>query len=221
MSLTLHYHPLSSFCWKVLIPLYENGTAFTPRIVDLGNAESRAAFAALWPIAKFPVLRDEAKGRTVPESTIILEYLEQNYPGRVPLFPKDPETLLRARELDRFYDLYLQVQMQKIITDGLRPAGQNDTYGVEHAKKLLRTALDMVERDMAGRSWALGDSFSFVDCAAMPALFYSNVALPFADSHPVATRYLARLKQRPSVARALKEAEPYFNLLPVERKPQI
>ena len=27
MSLTLHYHPLSSFCWKALIALYENDTA--------------------------------------------------------------------------------------------------------------------------------------------------------------------------------------------------
>jgi len=217
MSLALHYHPLSSFCWKPLIALYERGTLFTPHIVDLGNAESRAAFTALWPIAKFPVLRDEPNGRTVPESTIILEYLEQHYPGRVALFPRDPELLLQARQQDRFYDLYLHVQMQKIITDRLRPEGQNDTYGVEQAKKLLRTALDMVERDMANKSWALGESFSFADCAAMPALYYSNVALPFADSHPVTTRYLARLKERPSVARVLEEAEPYFHLLPKER----
>jgi len=205
----------------VLIALYESGTAFTPHLVNLGDPESRAAFVALWPVAKFPVLRDEARGRTVPESTIILEYLEQHYPGKTPLFPRDPEALLRAREQDRFYDLYLQVPMQKIITDGLRPPGQSDAYGVGQAKTLLRTALDIVEKDMAGRNWALGDTFSFVDCSALPALFYANVALPFADSHPVATAYLARLKQRPTMARVLKEAEPYFNLVPGDRRPQI
>ncbi len=34
MSLTLHYHPLSSFCWKVLIGLYENDTPFEKRVLE-------------------------------------------------------------------------------------------------------------------------------------------------------------------------------------------
>ena len=214
MSLTLHSHPLSSFGWKVLIALYENGTDFTPLLVKLWDPEARAAFLALSPIGKLPVLRDEVLGRTVPESTIILEYLEQHYPGKRPLFPRDPEALLQARGLDRFYDLYVHVPMQKIITDCLRPAGQNDAHGVEEAKTLLRRALDMVEKDMAGKTWALGEDFSFVDCSAMPALFYSNVALSFAETHPLTTAYLTRLKRRPSVMRTLKEAEPYFHLVP-------
>ena len=44
MSLTLYYHPLSSFCWKALIALYENDTPFTPLIVNLGEEASSAAF---------------------------------------------------------------------------------------------------------------------------------------------------------------------------------
>lgn len=218
MSLTLHYHPLSSFCWKALIALYENDTPFTPYLVDLGNKDSREAFLALWPIGKFPVLRDETRKSTVPESTIIIEYLAQHYPGRVPLVPSDPDRARQARLQDRFYDLYLHMQMQKILTDNLRPAGQKDVYGVEQAKKLLRTALDMVEVDMAEKPWAMGGAFTMVDCAAAPALFYGNIALPFAGSHPHTTRYLERLKQRPSVARVIREAEPYFHLVPRERR---
>ena len=61
MSLTLYYHPLASFCWKALIALYENGTPFKPHIVDLGDPEAAAAFKALWPIRKFPVLEDDAR----------------------------------------------------------------------------------------------------------------------------------------------------------------
>ena len=67
MSLTLHFHPLSSFCWKALIALYENDTPFTPNLVDLGNEAERAALLKLWPIGKFPVLRDDARDQTVPE----------------------------------------------------------------------------------------------------------------------------------------------------------
>src|ERR1043165_484736 len=72
MSLTLYYHPLSSFCWKALIALYENDTPFTPQLVDLSNESERAALLKIWPIGKFPVLRDSAKDRIVPESTIII-----------------------------------------------------------------------------------------------------------------------------------------------------
>ena len=91
MSLTLYFHPLSSFCHKVLIALYENDTPFRPHLVDLSNETSRAEFLKIWPIGKFPVLRDDAKGRTVPESSIIIEYLSQHYPGRTQLLPADAE----------------------------------------------------------------------------------------------------------------------------------
>ena len=80
MSMTLHFHPLSSFCWKALIGLYELGIPFEKHLVDLSNDEARAAFVRLWPIGKFPVLRDDARDRTVPESTIILEYIDGSSP---------------------------------------------------------------------------------------------------------------------------------------------
>src|SRR5262245_42189409 len=78
MSLKLYFHPLSSFCQKALIAFYESNTPFEPHIVDLGEKTARAEFLKLWPIGKFPVLRDEAKGLTIPESTVIIEYLADN-----------------------------------------------------------------------------------------------------------------------------------------------
>ncbi|MGC1304997.1 MAG: glutathione S-transferase N-terminal domain-containing protein [Caulobacteraceae bacterium] len=79
MSLPLYFHPLSSFCWKALIALYEADIPFEPKLVDLSDPAQRTAFQAVWPPAKFPVLRDESRGRTAPESTIIIDYLAQNY----------------------------------------------------------------------------------------------------------------------------------------------
>ena len=159
MSLTLYYHPLSSFCHKVLIALYENATPFTPHIVDLGDPASAAEFKAIWPIGKFPVLRDEAKDRLVPESSIIIEYLDQHYPGATRFLPDDPELARQTRFRDRFYDLHVHVPMQKIVTDRLRPAGKNDPHGVEDARKTLNTALGIVDRAMADNTWAMGDTF--------------------------------------------------------------
>ncbi len=216
MTLTLLYHPLSSFCWKVLIALYENDTKFTPKLVDLGNEASRAEFLLLWPIGKFPVLRDKARNQTIPESTIIIDYLAQHYPGRVALIPSDADHARQVRLRDRFYDLYLHVPMQDVVGDRLRPAGQKDPYGVDKARARMRTSLGMIEEQMTTNTWAMGRAFTLADCSASPALFYANKVLPCVDSHPNAARYLDRLMARPSFARVLKEAEPYFRFFPQE-----
>src|ERR1700678_4771537 len=111
MSLKLYYHPLSSFCWKALIALYENDTPFTPVTVDLGDETERAALLKLWPVGKFPVLRDDARNLTVPESTAIIEYLDRHYPGATQLIPSDTEAAWQTRLRDRFYDLYVHEPM--------------------------------------------------------------------------------------------------------------
>jgi glutathione S-transferase len=214
MSLKLYFHPLSSFCQKALVALYENDTPFEPQIVDLFDAKSSAAFKAIWPIGRFPVLRDEANDRTVPESSIIIEYLDQHYPGRTPLVPADAELARQMRLQDRFYDLYVNVPMQKVVTDKLRPPGKSDPHGVEAATTLLHTACDMIEREMAAKTWAMGDAFSMADCAAAPALFYANMMTPLGDTYPNASAYLCRLMDRPSFARAIKEAQPYLAMVP-------
>jgi glutathione S-transferase len=214
MSLILYFHPLASFCHKVLIALYENETPFEPRLVDLGDATSSAAFKALWPIGKMPVLRDEARDRTIPESSIIIEYLARHYPGRTELMPADSELALRTRLADRFYDLYVHEPMQKIVGDRIRPAGMGDPHGVELARTTLRTAYDIIDNDMAGNTWAMGETFTLADCAAAAPLFYANKVQPFTASHKNVAAYFERLTMRPSYARTLKEAEPYMKFFP-------
>jgi glutathione S-transferase len=216
MSLTLYFHPLSSFCQKVLIALYENHTPFEPRIVNLFEETSRAAFQKIWPIGKFPVLRDEKRDRTIPESSIIIEYLQQHYPGKTRFVPDDADLARQTRFQDRFFDLQVNVPMQKIVTDRLWPAGKNDSYGVERAKASLQTAIGLIDCGMATKKWAMGEDFTMADCAAAPALFFANKVMPFGDTHSNTAAYLSRLMQRPSFARAVKEAEPYLTLVPKE-----
>lgn len=214
MTLVLHYHPLASFCWKVLIALYEHGIEFTPQLVDLGDPESRAAFAALWPMAKMPVLEDRARGRVVPETSIIIDYLEIHHSRDVMLMPDEPEALREILLWDRIFDNYVQAPMQKIVTDRLRPATATDDLGVEEARALLTTALGMVDSHVADKLWTMGDDFTLADCAAAPALFYADKVMPLADAHPRALALLERLKGRPSFARVLDEAAPYFRHFP-------
>ena len=221
MSLKLYYHPLSSFCHKALIALYENAIPFEPVLVDLGDAQSSAEFRSLWPIGKFPVLRDEARGHTVAEATVIVEYLDAFYPGATRFVPADPQLAWQARMWDRFYDLYVHMQMQKIVGDRLRPADTRDPFGVEQAKAMVRKCYAMIEEMMAGRTWAMGDDYGLVDCAASPPLFYANCIVPIDGAMRNLSAYFDRLLARPSYARALKEAEPYFHMFPMEPKPRL
>ena len=221
MTLKLYFHPLASYCHKVLIALYEHQIAFEPVIVDLGDEASSAELRALWPVAKFPVLRDEARSCTVAESTVIIEYLDANRPVGAPFVPVADDLAWQTRMWDRFYDQYVQEPMQKIVGDRLRPAGRNDSFGVEQATAQLNRSYAMLETQMKSKRWAMGDPFTLADCAAAPALFYANTIVPLGARHPTTRAYLDRLMARPSFARVLEEARPYFDLFPMERKPQI
>ena len=214
MSLSLHFHPLSSYCWKVLIGLYENDIAFEPVIINLGDPASREPFIALWPLGKMPVLRDEARNETVPESTIILDYLDLYHPGRVRFTPADPEAARRVRLWDRTFDLHVHAHMQKIVGDRLRPDGGRDPVGVSQARSQLDVAYGLIERGLEGRTWLSEDQFGLAECAAFPALYYGDKVHPVGPDRPMTAAYLARLSQRPSVARVLSEAEPFFQYFP-------
>jgi len=224
MSLTLHFHPLSSFCWKALIALYENDTPFTPDMVNLGDEAERAALLKLWPIGKFPVLRDDARNQTVPESSIIIEYLDRYYPGRTRFIPGEADLAWQTRLSGQFYDLYVHLSVQKMVDDRLRPEAQKDPRGVEEARARIKLCYDMIEQEIgagtyiaktcSAKTWAMGEAFSMADCAASPALFYADKVVPIGDARPKLAAYLDRLKARPAFARVLKEAEPYFKLFP-------
>jgi glutathione S-transferase len=174
MSLILHAHPLSSYCWKALIALYEKGLDFEFRQVDLGDPASRAALAALWPMMKMPVLEDSERGAAVPETSIIIDYLDAHHRGAIRLVPEEVEAARDVRLWDRIFDLYVHTPMQRIVADRLRPEDSRDSYGVEEARAALAMAMNMVDAELAGKSWARGEAFTLADCAAAPALFYAD-----------------------------------------------
>jgi len=214
MPLTLYYHPLASFCHKVLVALYESAIPFQGRIIDLGNASERAEMTALWPVGKFPVLRDDERRRTVPESSIIIEYLSQHFAGAADLLPHDADGRVDVRLWDRVFDMYVQTPMQKIVGDRLRAEGERDPRGVAEARAMLQVAYETLERQLAPGAWAVGDRFTLADCAAVPALFYATIVEPLPAGHTRLADYFDRLMNRPSVRRTLDEARPYFPMFP-------
>ena len=197
--LELYLHPLASYCWKALLAFYETDIPFTRHVIDLADPAQRSELGALWPFARFPVLRDHARGEVVPESSIIIEYLARHYPNAAHLVPGDLDT--RAR--DRFFDLYVQEPMGRIVGDMLKPG---DPAVVAAAKRTLVTAYSVVE------TFPERTDFTMADCAAAPALFYADQLVPI--EQPRTRAYLDRLLARPSMIRVRREAEPYWHNFP-------
>lgn len=213
MTLTLHYHPLASFCHKALIALCELDLPFAPVIVDFGDPASAEAFRKVAPMSKMPVLVDGA--RIVAESSLVVEYANRLAGGG--LIPADPDAALSVRFWDRFFDHYLQFPMQKIVVDNLRPEADRDPFGVTQAQTEIVQAYDYLEASL-GSGWLPGPEFSMADCAAVPALFYATTVVPLDTNYPRIEAYFARLCSRRSVARTLREAEPYFGNFPHSSK---
>lgn len=211
MTLELFAHPFSSYCQKALIAFYENDTPFTLRMVE--DPKVTEELAALWPMKRFPILRDG--GRVVLETSIIIEYLQIHHPGPVKLIPDDLDLALEVRMLDRFFDNYVMTPQGKFTFNALRPAEDRDPYGVEEARRMLETSYAWLDVRMAARTWAVGDSFSLADCAAAPSLFYADWTHPIPDSLRHLKAYRARLLARPSFARAVEEARPYRHYFPL------
>jgi glutathione S-transferase len=212
MVMELFAHPFSSYCWKVLIALWENDIPFTYRNVDPAYPENGAELARLWPLVKFPVLVDD--GQIVAESSIIIEHLQLRHPGPVRLIPDDPAAALEVRMLDRVFDNHVMGQMQRIVNDRLRAAEARCPDERVQAAAALDKIYAWLNQCMNGRDWAAGGTFSMADCAAAPSLFYADWVHPITERLANLRAYRARLLARPSVARAVEEARPYRSYFP-------
>lgn len=212
MKPSLFAHPFASYCQKVLIALYENGTDFTYRKLGPEDPSATSELAALWPLKKFPVLLDE--GRTYVESSVIIEHLALHRPGAVRLIPKDPQDALEVRMMDRFFDNYVMAPMQRIVADFIRASSDRDPLGVKEARSMLDAAYGWLNGAMANRTWSNGAEFGLGDCAAAPSLFYADWVHEIGQEFPHVRDYRRRLLARPSVARAIDEARPYRQYFP-------
>ena len=211
MSLTLYAHPFSSYCQKVLVALYENNLPFEYRMIE--DPAAMAELTARWPFARFPILVDD--GRTVVESTIIIEHLMQNHGGRVRWLPEDPRVALEVRFLDRFFDNDVMTAMQRPVFEALRKDPSRKDEAMAEARRLLDLAYGWLEQRLEGRTWAAGATLSLADCAAAPSLFYADWVHPIAATFPTLRAYRSRILAWPAFARAVNEARPYRHYFPL------
>ena len=212
MSLQLFAHPFSSYCQKVLIALWADGTEFEYRLLEQDHPENFEELKRHSPFGLFPLLIDD--GRPVLETSIIIEHLQLHHLGPTQWIP-DGDDGLRARFLDRFFDLYVMNTMNVAVANALRPQGMQDVFGEERARERLNKAYDWLEANLGNGPWAVGADFTLADCAAAPSLFYADWIEEIGPKRPRLAAYRARLLAHPIVARAVDEGRPYRSYFPL------
>lgn len=215
MALELYGHPFSSYCWKVLIALYEKGIDFELRSIDqAADPNNGARLKVLWPTGQFPVLDDD--GMVFPESTIIIEHLDQRFPETPAMIPADKRAALEVRLMDRVFDTQLESRFQAIVGEYLPFITEKpDQNRIDRARAGLLAIYPWLDARVPESGWACGETFTLADCSAAPALFYADWVQPLPDELTRLKAYRARLNAHPSVVRCIDEARPYRHYFPL------
>ena len=203
--LKLHHFDRSPFGWKTRMVLAEKKVPYDAIVPE--NKSESPAFAKLNPFRLTPVLELE-DGRTIYESTIINEYLEEAYP-QPPMLPRDPVERARVRMLEDTTDQYLYPVIRDLRSAQFEYAppflirkkpAQVDHKLLEEAKVKIHEHLARLDQELAGRTWFGGAIFSLADAALAPPLTSTLPLLGILPDprYPNIAAWVRRISERPS-----------------------
>ncbi len=195
----LYHYPLSTNSRKVRIALIEKGLEFERINIDLGKKEQKNPdYLKIHPLGQVPALDDE--GFVVYDSTVINEYLEDEYPYPR-LMPEDSEGRALARLMEDFRDNFFNPPFIEIIHEvRSKPEGQRDPKIIENAKAKIAKCFDRIEKELEGKEY-LARTFSLADIAFMANFdLLERLQIPVDSKYKNTLAWIARLKARPSYA---------------------
>lgn len=206
----LYFSYPSPYCQKVLIALYEKKIAFVGKLVNLMDTADRAEYQAIYPLGKVPLLVTD-DNKIVPESSIIIEYLDQMQP--LPrLIPDELDQARTVRLWDRLADQYLCTPVMSMLLESRKPQAQQDAANIERWSRTLGTMYRMMDDQLARYPYLAGMEFSMADCAALPALYYSSQFASLKGFSRLAA-YFDNLMLRASVMRVTDDAAPHVKAM--------
>src|SRR5512145_576991 len=145
----LYTFPPSTNSRKVRIVLIEKGLEFERVNIDLSKKEQKSPeYLRIHPFGLVPALDDE--GFVLYDSTVINEYLEDEYPYPS-LMPKDSEGRARARLLEDYRDSHFNPYCVHIIYETRKPEGERDAQRIETAKTQIAACFDRIEHELQGK----------------------------------------------------------------------
>lgn len=202
----LHYHPLSPHSQKVLVAIFEKNIRFEPHIVDLRDAGAREEYQKLYPMGQVPLIVLN-HGPVIPESSIIVEYMDEL--GGPRMISEYPDVARKIRFKDRFMDLYLIDSVATLLIERNKPQKDRDSAAIETAEYRAGAVYEFLDHEVRRQTWANGEEFSLSDCTAAAALGYAAEVVPY-RKHPNVVAYAKRLADRPSVQRMHAQASAYM-----------
>jgi glutathione S-transferase len=166
--LTLYDYPDCPFCQKVRVVLAEKDLEYEKVFVDLRKQEQKSPdFLRLNPYGKVPVLMDEEE--VMYESTVINEYLEDEYP--IPrLMPEDSGGRARVRLLEDYCDNSFIPSTTTLLAQLRKTEGERDPQRVEQAREDLRRGLYFLSDRLGGQEYLVGKEFTLADAAFAPRI---------------------------------------------------
>ncbi|TLU64586.1 glutathione S-transferase family protein [Thalassotalea litorea] len=204
-----YYYPVSTYSQKVLLALYEKQVSFEPYLVNILDQQEVEEFRRIYPLGKIPLLIVDNQ-HLIPESSIIIEYLDHHFDSGTRLFPAGNYDEIRQMHfLDRVADLYLN---NSIVT--LMFAKNRRTAEVDEAKRCLLYCYEQLNRRLQGNSWIMGERFTYVDCAIIPPLLYAERHMPFQEYGNLLA-YFQRAQARASYQKVLADALPLLTAMGV------
>jgi glutathione S-transferase len=196
--LKLYDYPDCPFCQKVRVVLAEKDLEYDKVLVDLRKQEQKAPeFLRLNPYGKVPVLVDEDE--VVYDSTIINEYLEEEYP--LPrLMPEDSQGRARVRLLEDYCDNSFIPPTTMLLSQLRKPEGERDAQRVEQAREELRRCLYFLRDHLDGNEYLVGAEFTLADAAFAPRMMViGRLGFEFEPALAPVQGWLDRIRSRPSV----------------------
>jgi glutathione S-transferase len=194
----LYTFPYSTNSRKVRIALIEKGLEFERVNVDLTKREQKnPEYLKIHPFGQVPALDDE--GFVVYDSTVINEYLEDEYPYP-PLMPDDSEGRARARLMEDFRDTHFNPPFVRLIQEMRKPEAERDANAIGNAKAEIAKCFDRIEKELQGREYLAGP-FSLADIAFMANFdLMERFQIAVESKYPNSIAWIGRLKSRSSFA---------------------
>ena len=185
--LTLYDAPRCPYCARARIALAEKGLEYEVLEVDLNDRP--AWIYEKNSTGRVPVIEEDAW--ILPESSVILEYLEERYPEPA-LLPPDPADRALAR-------------VWILRHDELTPPYYALRRGEDGAAERFDEQLAKLDDALSPRSWLTGAEYGLADIAYVPWVLRARDMLGVSlDAYPALRAWLERLEERPAIAREVE-----------------
>jgi len=200
----LYSENYSPFSAPVRIAIYAK--ALDIEIVAPPGGLRSAQYHVINPLGTIPCLMLD-DGTRLPESSAIMEYLEEKFPSPR-LLPVTPEARAQVRLVQRIGELHITTQTVELAQ--LPDAGARDETAANHLTKIVR-GLAALQNILSGDDFAVGPHLTLADCQLAPALFRVPRAVgafmnrDLIGAYPKVAQYIETSRRHTAVARVLDE----------------